>query len=81
MRQQSSSHWGLFASVEGKSFLVLAGPFNLGWYTYINGTIACLWVAFITVLFVLPTTYPVTSNNLNYAGIAVGIVLVFSFGW
>lgn len=25
--------------------------------------------------------YPVTSNNLNYAGVAVGVMLVFSFGW
>ena len=26
-------------------------------------------------------SYPVTSKNLNYAGVAVGVVLLFSFGW
>ena len=25
--------------------------------------------------------YPVNSNNLNYAGVAVGVVLIFTFGW
>ncbi len=100
-----------------------SGPIHLGWYTYINGTLAVIWVLFITCLFVLPTvrcfrarassicwntiglhrsnvccqrvqtkicnldlltcvqSYPVDSNNLNYAGVAVGVVLLFSFGW
>lgn len=32
------------------------------------------------VIFVLPTAYPVTKENLNYAGVAVAVVLVFSLG-
>lgn len=34
------------------------------------GIIATLWVAFIVVVFSLPTLYPVTGENLNYAGAA-----------
>ena len=35
------------------------GPFHLGKvYTYINGSLAVIWVAFITSLFVLPTVRP-----------------------
>ncbi len=32
------------------------------------------------VIFVLPTAYPVTKENLNYAGVAVAVVLIFSLG-
>jgi hypothetical protein len=36
---------------------------------------ACvLYVAFITIIFCLPTTTPVTSQTLNYTPIALGIV-------
>lgn len=34
----------------------------------------------LQVIFVLPTAYPVTKENLNYAGVAVGVVLLFSLG-
>lgn len=34
----------------------------------------------LQVIFVLPTAYPVTKENLNYAGVAVGVVLIFSLG-
>ena len=32
-------------------------------------------------MFVLPTAYPVTTTDLNYAPVAVGIVLFGSIGW
>lgn len=28
----------------------------------------------------LPTAYPVTKENLNYSGVAVAVVLIFSLG-
>ena len=34
----------------------------------------------LQVIFVLPTAYPVTKENLNYSGVAVGVVLIFSLG-
>ncbi|CAL8461962.1 g1493 [Coccomyxa elongata] len=52
------------------------GPFNLGRFGAYIGSVAVIWVVFITVAFVLPTTYPVTRETLNYSGVAVGIVMV-----
>jgi amino acid transporter len=43
------------------------GPFNLGKYSQINGIIAISWISFISILFILPTEYPVTASNMNYA--------------
>ncbi|KAK9915256.1 hypothetical protein WJX75_006770 [Coccomyxa subellipsoidea] len=51
------------------------GPFCLGALGVVISWIAVIWVCFITVVFVLPGLYPVTSMNLNYAPVAVGIVL------
>ncbi|EFN58316.1 hypothetical protein CHLNCDRAFT_142334, partial [Chlorella variabilis] len=57
------------------------GPFHLGRLSLPIGITAVLWVVFVSCIFVLPTVYPVTKDNLNYAGVAVGVVLVFSLGW
>ncbi|TPX59596.1 hypothetical protein PhCBS80983_g02363 [Powellomyces hirtus] len=57
------------------------GPMHLGRFSYVVGTMACAWTAFITVLFVLPTGYPVTKENMNYAVVMVGFVVAFSMGW
>ena len=51
------------------------GPFNLGRFSRIIGTIACLWIGFITIIFCLPTQNPVTDQTLNYTPVAVGIIL------
>ena len=39
------------------------------------------WVAFITVLFMLPQAYPVTWATFNYTPIAVLVVLGFAGIW
>jgi amino acid transporter len=57
------------------------GPFSLGRYSPVIGRIAITWIAFETVLFVLPEQAPVTWHDLNYAGIAVGVVLVLATVW
>jgi amino acid transporter len=57
------------------------GPWNLGRFGVPIGIVAVLWVGFLTVLFVLPTAYPVTALNFNYASVAVGFVLVFCLGY
>ncbi|KAI9846005.1 MAG: hypothetical protein M1837_004411 [Sclerophora amabilis] len=56
------------------------GPFNLGFMSPIVATVAVLWIVFITVIFCLPTTNPVTSQTLNYTPVAVGIVSLWAFG-
>jgi hypothetical protein len=42
--------------------------------------VAVCWIGFITIVFCLPTTNPVTSQTLNYTVVAVGIIAVFSLG-
>lgn len=56
------------------------GPFNLGIASRAIGTVACLWIAFITIVFCLPEANPVDSQTLNYTPVAVGIVLVWTLG-
>ncbi|KAJ3213058.1 hypothetical protein HK099_007608, partial [Clydaea vesicula] len=58
------------------------GDFNLGKFSKVVGVIAIFWICFVTVLFVLPQSYPVNSKNLNYSSIMVGIVFFGSvFSW
>ncbi len=57
------------------------GPWHLGRWSKPIGTIAVLWVAFITVLFMLPQVTPIRRDTFNYASIAVGVVLLLSGGW
>jgi amino acid transporter len=64
------------------------GEWTLGrWYRPI-GTIACLWVLFISVLFILPTLpggipfkHGFTWVDVNYAVIAVAGTLLLTGGW
>jgi len=57
------------------------GPWHLGRWSKLVGTIAVIWVCFITVLFMLPQGSPVTAKNFNYTPIAVLVVLGFAGIW
>jgi len=57
------------------------GPWHLGKWSRPIGTIAVVWVCFITVLFMLPTVSPITRDTFNYTPVAVGVVVLFSGGW
>ncbi|RKP23475.1 amino acid transporter [Syncephalis pseudoplumigaleata] len=57
------------------------GPFHLGRASYPIGVVACLWITFITVLFVLPSANPVTAENMNYALAVTGAVVIGVGGW
>ena len=57
------------------------GPWHLGRWSRLVGTIAVVWVGFITVLFMLPQRSPVTRDSFNYAPIAVLVVLGFAGIW
>ncbi|CAO2196272.1 unnamed protein product [Urochloa humidicola] len=59
-----------------KSFV--PGPFHLGNYGVLVGSVAVFWVALVTVLFCLPVAYPVAKDNFNYTPVAVGGVLFLS---
>jgi amino acid transporter len=51
------------------------GPWNLGRWSRPIGWTAVVWVAFVTVLFCLPQTSPVTVGSFNYASVALAAVL------
>ncbi|KAF1815411.1 amino acid transporter [Eremomyces bilateralis CBS 781.70] len=69
----------LIAIIWPKKFKSMKGPFDLKVFSWPVGFIACLWVAFITIVFCLPTLNPVDSQSLNYTPVAVGIVILFTF--
>jgi amino acid transporter len=54
------------------------GPWHLGRWSYLVGTIAVVWVAIITILFMLPTASPIGWGNFNYTVVAVIVVLGFA---
>ncbi|TFK48319.1 APC amino acid permease [Heliocybe sulcata] len=59
------------------------GPFYmgdglLGWACNIN---CCLWTLFVCVIFSLPTELPVTPQNMNYASVITGGVVILSGIW
>ena len=54
------------------------GPFHLGKFSYPVAIVAVLWICLISIVFVLPQATPVNSQTLNYAVVAVGIVVLYS---
>jgi len=57
------------------------GPFHLGVFSIPVAVIAVAWIAFITIVFILPQINPVNSQTLNYAVVAVGIVVAYCIGF
>jgi amino acid transporter len=57
------------------------GPWHLGKWSRPIGIVAVVWVAFVTVLFCLPQSSPVTADTMNYASVALAVVLVLATIW
>jgi amino acid transporter len=57
------------------------GPWNLGRWGKPVAAVSVVWVAIITVLFMLPQLSPVTAANFNYTPVAVLVVLGFAGIW
>jgi len=62
------------------------GPWHLRQWSYIVGWIAVIWIAFISILFVLPqvqpgTTLPTFLSTFNYAPVAVAAVVIYAGGY
>ncbi|KZT01961.1 amino acid transporter [Laetiporus sulphureus 93-53] len=57
------------------------GPFHLGRFSFPVAIASVLWICFITIAFILPEENPVNSQTLNYAIVAVGIVVTYSLGF
>lgn len=63
----------------GESFQ--RGPWHLGQWSRLIGTVAVIWVCFIAILFMLPQASPITAKTFNYTPIAVLAVLGFAGIW
>lgn len=57
------------------------GPWHLGRWSRPVGWVAVVWVAFVTVLFCLPQSSPITVDSMNYAVIALAAVLILASVW
>ncbi|MFQ6266364.1 amino acid permease [Kutzneria viridogrisea] len=64
---------------QGKRFE--RGPWHLGRFSVLVGSVAVAWVVFISILFMLPTVSPITVQSFNYTPIAVLVVLGFAGIW
>ncbi len=51
------------------------GPWHLGRWSRPIGIVAVTWIALISILFILPTAFPITGTNFNYTIVAVAVVL------
>jgi amino acid permease (GABA permease) len=76
---------GLYIAYVAPTFLRLRqganfrpGPWSLGRWSRPVGIIACIWVVFITILFVLPEASPITVKTFNYAIVALLIVIGYA---
>jgi amino acid permease (GABA permease) len=76
---------GLYIAYVSPTFLRLRqgasfqrGPWHLGRWSTPVGVIACIWVVFITILFMLPTANPIHWSNFNYTVVAVLVVIGFA---
>jgi amino acid transporter len=58
------------------------GPWRLGAWSKPIGWIAVIWVACISVLFMLPTSTPITLQGFNYTPVVViGVIALVTIWW
>ncbi|KAI1319769.1 hypothetical protein EDD11_003154 [Mortierella claussenii] len=61
------------------SSIFVQKEFNLGRFSKSIGWVACIWTAFIFIIFNLPQNWPVDNmNTFNFTPAAVGFLLVFT---
>lgn len=57
------------------------GPFNLGWFSVPCGVISILWMTFMGIVFLFPTSPGPDVADMNYTVVVLGGVLVLSLIW
>jgi amino acid transporter len=57
------------------------GTFQLGKWGPIVGWIAVVWVVFICILFMLPTTWPITLSTFNFTPVVLLVVFACLVPW
>ncbi|KAK1234512.1 polyamine transporter tpo5, partial [Marasmius sp. AFHP31] len=64
------------------SALTVRGPFHLGRWSWAINAAGFAFTVFVCILFVLPTSHPVNENNMNYAVVSVGgVILIVALTW
>ncbi|KAK1231737.1 polyamine transporter tpo5 [Marasmius sp. AFHP31] len=64
------------------SALTVRGPFHLGRWSWAINAAGFAFTIFVCILFVLPTSHPVNENNMNYAVVSVGgVILIVALTW
>jgi len=55
-------------------------PFYMGdgWLGWSVNVTCIVWTLFVSVVFALPTYLPVTKDNMNYAGVITGGIVLLS---
>ncbi|KAI8093704.1 amino acid/polyamine transporter I [Halteromyces radiatus] len=66
-------------TVSRKTFI--PGPWHLGMFSTLIGTISCAWILFTCALFICPTVWPVTPDNMNYAIVPFAFIMILSTGY
>ncbi|GAQ82658.1 amino acid transporter protein [Klebsormidium nitens] len=54
------------------------GPFDMGKWSYVFGTISIAYISFMCGVFCLPTVYPITSDTLNWAPVILASVIILA---
>lgn len=54
------------------------GPWQIGRFRYVVHSISLVWSVFLIVFTTFPTTLPVTAENMNYATVITGGLVVFA---
>jgi len=58
------------------------GPFHLGRYSWAVNVASAAFTLFVCILFILPTSVPVSAINMNYAIVAIGgVLLLITVSW
>ncbi|KAF9256311.1 amino acid transporter [Marasmius fiardii PR-910] len=64
------------------SALSTRGPFHLGRWSWAINAASFAFTVFVCVLFILPTSHPVNKDNMNYAVVSVGgLLLIVALTW
>ncbi|EJC99705.1 uncharacterized protein FOMMEDRAFT_93126 [Fomitiporia mediterranea MF3/22] len=58
------------------------GPFHLGSWSWAINLASFLFTVFICILFILPTAHPTNAQNMNYAVVAIGgLIVLTTLAW
>jgi len=57
------------------------GPVNLGIFSIPLGILAVIWLTATSCFFIFPSVYPITVQDMNYACVMVGAIVILAGMW